>query len=127
MAYNEKLGLRIRRIFENQPGWSEKKMFGGLAFLLHGHMCCGIVKDRLVVRVGPTHYEKALNQPHVRTMDFTGRPIKGFVFVLPKGYQTARSLSNWVAQGIDFAHTLPSKIKKKQSPDSNRKKTGSKL
>ena len=87
-------------------------MFGGLAFLLHDHMCCGIVKDRMVVRIGPANYEKALRHLHVRPMNFTGRPLKGFIFVLPQGYQATRSLSNWMAQGIKFVETLPPKIKK---------------
>lgn len=84
-------------------------MFGGIAFMLHGKMCCGVVKDDLVVRVGPEQYEKALSQPHARPMDFTGRPLRGFVFVDPTGYKTDKPLAKWVEQAVEFAMTLPRK------------------
>ena len=109
MAYDESLADRIRKVLAGRKGLSEKKMFGGLAFMVHGKMCCGVVKDNLVVRVGPERYEKALSQPHTRPMDFTGRPLTGFVFVDPTGYKTDKALAKWVKQAVEFAMTLPRK------------------
>ena len=77
MAYDESLAQRVRKLLAEQAGLSEQRMFGGLAFLLGGHMCVGIVKDRLMVRVGPAAYASLVAQPHARKMDFTGRPMKG--------------------------------------------------
>ena len=85
----------------------EIKMFGGIAFMLRGHMCCGVVKDLLMVRVGPEGYEKALTKPHARPMDFTGRPLKGLVFVAPAGTRTEKGLAGWVEQAARFVRTLP--------------------
>lgn len=84
-------------------------MFGGLAFMVNGHMCCGIVGENLVVRVGAEAYERALSQPHARAMDFTGRPMKGFVYVGPSGYRTAADLRKWVRKGLRFVSSLPAK------------------
>ncbi|SRR6266566_6866339 len=78
MAYGEKLADRLCRALSRRGGISEKKMFGGLAFLLGGKILCGIVKDDLMVRVGPRRYSEALGRPHVRPLDFTGRPMRGF-------------------------------------------------
>ena len=83
MAYDERLAQRVREELADRPGYAEKKMFGGLCFLLRGNMCCGVGKDGLMVRVGPEQYESALADDHARQMDFTGRPMKGFVFVHP--------------------------------------------
>lgn len=109
MAYDEKLADRIRKILARRKGLTEKKMFGGLAFLLHGKMCCGALKDDLVVRVGPEQYESALSRPHARPMDLTGRPLKGFVFVSLNGYKTDKALAKWVEQAVEFVMTLPRK------------------
>ena len=84
-------------------------MFGGLAFLLGGHMCVGVVGDELMVRVGPHAHEEALRQPHARKMDFTGRPMKGFVYVGREGFESDAGLRRWVARGADFAASLPAK------------------
>jgi len=84
-------------------------MFGGLAFLLRGHMVCGVVGDALMVRVGPAQYEAALGRSHVREMDFTGRPLKGFVFVGPPGIRSARQLESWVERGLAFVRSLPAR------------------
>ena len=81
-------------------------MFGGLAFLLKGKMFCGIIKDDLMVRTGPEMYEKALSKQHSRPMDFTGKPMKGFVFVEPKGYKTVKFLSNWINLSLDYVSNL---------------------
>ncbi len=109
MAYDEKLANRIRKVLARRKGLTEKKMFGGVAFMLHGKMCCGVLKDNLVVRVGPERYQRALSQPNTRPMDFTGRPLKGFVFVDPGGYRTDKALAKWVKQAENFARTLPRK------------------
>ena len=109
MAYDEKLADRIRKVLARHKALTERKMFGGIAFMLRGKMCCGVLKNDLVVRVGPEHYEKALSRPHARPMDFTGRPIKGFVFVSSGGYQTDKVLAKWVKQAVDFALSLPRK------------------
>jgi hypothetical protein len=84
-------------------------MFGGLAFMSRGHMFIGIAKGALMVRVGPTDYEQALRRPHVREMDFTGRPLKGYVYVDPPGYENDEDLAYWVRAGHSFVATLPPK------------------
>ena len=109
MAYDEELAERIRRALAGRQGVSEKKMFGGIAFMLRGNMCCGIVRDDLMVRVGPERYEEALARPHARPMDFTGRPMRGMVYVTPEGCRTDEALKRWVEQGLNFAATLPAK------------------
>ena len=103
MAYNEKLADRIRGALAHLSELTEKKMFGGLSFMLGGHMCCGIVKDDLVVRLDPDRYETALAKPHARPMDFTGRPMKGMVYVGPEGYRTDEGLKYWLDQALSFA------------------------
>ena len=109
MAYNEDLADRMRDVLAHRNELTEKKMFGGLSFMLGGNMCCGIVKDDLVVRVGPDSYEKALAKPHARPMDFTGRPLKGMVYVGPEGYRTDEELKYWLDQALSFALSLPPK------------------
>ncbi len=109
MAYDEKLARRIRNLLEKHRGLAEKKMFGGLCFMLRGHMCCGIVNDQLVIRTGPLQYEDALAKAHVHPMDFTGRPLKGFVYVAADGFRTAKSLAAWIERGVQFIQTLPPK------------------
>ncbi len=109
MAYNEKLAGRVRQALAKRKGLSEKKMFGGIAFMLRGKMCCGVVKNDLVIRIGPERYKKALSHPYARPMDFTGRPLKGFVFVSPNGYKADKALAKWVAQAVQFAMTLARK------------------
>lgn len=106
MTYNEKLAERIRISIKGKRNITEKKMFGGLAFLLKGKMFCGIVKDDLMVRTGPEMYEKALATPHSRPMDFTGKPMKGFVYVEPQGYKNTKSLSAWITLGLDYVSKL---------------------
>jgi TfoX/Sxy family transcriptional regulator of competence genes len=106
MAYDETLADRIRRTIGPRPDVTEKKMFGGLAFLLGGKMFCGIVKDELMVRVGPERYAAALAEPHVRPMDFTGRPMKGYVYVAARGAKTEKGIRGWLEQGAAFVATL---------------------
>lgn len=109
MAYNEEIAVRIRVALAGRKGITEKKMFGGIGFMLHGNMCCGVSNDNLVVRVGADAYDDPLVQPHARPMDLTGRPMKGFVFVAPKGIKDDESLEFWIGRGAGFAESLPKK------------------
>jgi hypothetical protein len=109
MAYDEHLAARMRTILVAQPGLIEKKMFGGLAFMLHGHMCCGVVRDGMMVRVGPAQYASALSKPHARELDFTGRPMTGMVLVAPEGLEKDEELATWLQRGVQFVETLPPK------------------
>lgn len=109
MAYNEELALRIRVALGGNDGVVEKKMFGGVAFMLAGNMCVGVTGDDLMVRVGPDGLDGALAQLHARPMDFTGRPMKGFVYVDSAGTAKDDSLEGWVQRGVAFARTLPPK------------------
>jgi len=109
MAYDEDMAYRIRAVLAGQEGVTERKMFGGLAFMVNGHMCCGLTKGDLMVRVGPEQHEEALAQPHAREMDFTGRPMRGMVSVDPAGYETDEALQAWVDRGLAFVTSLPPK------------------
>lgn len=115
MAYDEQLADRIRRAMGPRPDVTEKRMFGGLAFLLDGKMFCGIVKDDLVVRVGPERYEAALAEAHVRPMDFTGRSMNGYVYVGPGGSRTEKAIKKWAELGLAFAATLGQGAAKKRA------------
>ncbi len=112
MVYDEKLAGRVRKLLARRKGFDEKKMFGGLCFMLKGKMVCGVLKEDLVLRVGPESYKKALSHRHVRPMDFTGRPLKGFVFVGPGGCRTEKPLSSWIAGAVEYASTLPRNSKR---------------
>lgn len=109
MAFSEPLADRVRTVLARRRGIDEKRMFGGVAFLVNGHMFCGVNKDDLVVRVGPDAWAEALSRKHARPMDFTGRPLSGYVYVAPQGVRTAPSLKSWVDRGLKFARTLPPK------------------
>jgi len=108
MAIDEGLAARIREVL-GTARTTERKMFGGLAFMSRGHMFIGIAKEALMVRVGPEAYPAALQRPHAREMDFTGRPMKGYVFVDPPGYERDADLAAWVQAGLAFVATLPAK------------------
>ena len=109
MPYDEKLAQRIHDILEDEPGIREQKMFGGICYLRHGNMAVGVESDRIMVRVGPDAYEDALSRPHARPMEFTGRPMKGFVWVDLPGIRDKRALKRWAQRGLDFAASLPPK------------------
>jgi TfoX/Sxy family transcriptional regulator of competence genes len=109
MAYDEELAARIRRVFASRDDVEEHRMFGGIAFMVNGHMACGILKDELMVRVGPEAHDEALTKPHVRKLDFTKRPMRGFVIVARDGISSPRSLGAWIRRGLDFVETLPPK------------------
>lgn len=108
MAYDEGLAERVRRALTGGE-IEEKRMFGGLCFLLDGNMALGVVGEELMVRVGPEAYEAALAERHAREMDFTGRPMRGMVFVGRRGFATPESLGRWVERGVSFARSLPPK------------------
>lgn len=108
MTYDERLAARVRDLLADDPALSERRMFGGLAFMLNGNMCCGIVGDRLMLRLGAGLAEKALERPHVYPLDFTGRPMTGMVYVAPEGLR-GKALRSWVEQAVGFARTLPPK------------------
>lgn len=109
MAYDEELATRVRIAMADQDSLVEKKMFGGLAFMVRGHMCCGVIKDTLMVRVGPDGYETALAEPYARPMDFTGKHIKSMVYVDPEGLQPDEALKRWVQRGLAFVQSQPPK------------------
>ncbi len=109
MAFDDGLAERIREVLGDQAGVTERKMFGGLAFMLRGHMFVGILGSTLMARVGPKNYSEALALAHVREMDFTGRPMKGYVFVEPEGVESDRGLKFWVDRSIAFVGLLPPK------------------
>ena len=109
MANNEDLAQRIREELLGMPGFVEKKMFGGVGFLLGGNMACGVNKDELIVRVGPDEHENALSQPHVRVFDMAGKPMQGWIMVAPDGYTSDQDLKKWVQLGVAFARSLPPK------------------
>jgi len=116
MAYDERLAKRIRGYFKRRKGVEEKRMFGGLCFMLNGHMCCGVEKDRLMVRVAPDRYEILLKKAHAGEMDFTGKPLKGFLFVCEAGYRTASGLVFWLDGAVECARSkLPKKKRVKRS------------
>jgi len=109
MAYDEGLAQRLRDALEEQPGVTEKRMFGGIAFLLRGNMCCGVVGSDLMLRVGPDAYAETLALPHTREMDFTGKPMKGFVYVAAEAIAEDEDLHARLAPARAFAHALPAK------------------
>lgn len=109
MAYDQQLAERIRQYFSGRNNVIEKNMFGGLAFMLHGHMCVGTTDSRLMARVGPKHYEKALQEMYTTTMDFTGKPLKGFVYVEPEAITTDSALYKWIKHCEKFVGSLPPK------------------
>ncbi len=109
MAYDELLAERVRTSIAGLHGITEKKMFGGIAFMLRGNMCCGIVKEELMVRLGREGTAAALEEPHTRPMDFTGKPLKTMIYVEPIGCADDLALTAWVEKAVAFAKTLPAK------------------
>src|SRR5512133_1740816 len=105
MAYNTKLAERIRAQLDGVP-YVEKKMFGGVGFLLNGNLACGVNKDDLIVRVDPEKHAALLKKPYVRPFDITGRPMKGWLLVESDGCKTEKQLKTWIKEGVEFALTL---------------------
>lgn len=109
MDQRDQLTERLREAYAGLDGVTERRMFGGVAFMIHGNMSCGTAKDGLVVRVGPALYDDALMRPHAVPMDFTGQVMRGFVFVKPPGYKAAAALKTWMDLSLSFVSTLPAK------------------
>src|ERR687898_3266955 len=109
MAYDENLADRLRAALATTPDVSERKMFGGLAFLVAGHMACGIVGNDLMLRLGEDGADAALDEPHTRPMDFTGKPMKSMVYVAPAGFAREQELRAWVDRAVAYARSLPPK------------------
>ena len=109
MAYDELLAQRMREALSDRPDLSERKMFGGLCFMIGGNMCCGIVGEELMLRVGPDAYGEALAREHAREMDFTGRALKGMLYVGVDGIAEDDQLTEWLEMAVDFAGSLPPK------------------
>jgi hypothetical protein len=108
MAYDEQLAARVRTLVANRTDVTERKMFGGLTFMIGGHMCCGVNGNELIVRLDPEREDEALARPHARPMDFTGRPMRGFITVRPDGLKGSR-LSLWIQEAVGRAESLPPK------------------
>jgi hypothetical protein len=103
------LATRIRDHLSETEGFVEKRMFGGVAFLLNGNMCCGVHGDDVIVRIDPKSAEDALREPHVRVFDMTGRPMKGWLLVGADAVASDKQLRSWIGRGVDFAGSLPAK------------------
>lgn len=119
MAYDTDLAARLRDLLAGPLPIAEKEMFGGLAFMMDGHMFVGIIGDQLMVRVGPDQHAAALAQPHVRPMDFSGRPMRGYVYVAADGLIEDAALRSWCELALQFVGTLPPKAAAKRSAKSS--------
>jgi len=109
LTYSNELVQRLGIVLQDRTDVIEKRMFGGVTFMVSGHMCCGVTGEDLMVRVGPEQYGNGGLLPHARPMDFTGRAMKGFVFVESAGIDSDEDLEQWVSRGIKFVSTLPPK------------------
>jgi TfoX/Sxy family transcriptional regulator of competence genes len=109
VAYDEDLADRVRALFAGRTGVREQKMFGGLAFMLHGNMACGLLGNEVIVRVGKENLDDALSQPHARPFDMTGRPMRGFIYVAAESIATDDGLATWAGKGVAYAEGLPPK------------------
>jgi TfoX/Sxy family transcriptional regulator of competence genes len=122
MAVDEGLASRIRAAVTSARGApaEEKKMFGGIAFMVDDKMCVGVHESKLMVRVGPDRHDAAIKQPGARIMDFSGRPMVGFLFVDPPGYRTDRDLDKWVRWSLEYVATIHAKKKPAKGPKPRR-------
>ena len=109
MAFDEALAERIRQGLARKKGIEEKKMFGGIGFLLNGNMLVGVWKDSLIVRLDPDGYDDALVEPHVGEFNITGRAMKGWVLVAPEGVEDAGQVKAWIQRAVKFVGKLPAK------------------
>ena len=109
MSYNHEAAGRVRRLLSDRGDVVEKKMVGGLSFLVNGNMCCGITGEALMIRVGAESREETLREPYVQPMLFAGRSLSGFVCIEPAGYAADDALASWVRRGLDFVSELPAK------------------
>lgn len=113
MAYDEYLADRIRIILKRKTGFEEKKMMGGLCFMVDDKMCVGVVNDNLMARVDPSKYESLLKQKGAKEMDFTGKPMKGFIFIHPEGIDMENDLEFWIEECLEFNPRAKSSKKRK--------------
>ena len=109
MVFSEALAERVRQALARRKNVEEKKMFGGVCFLLNGNLLVGVWKDSLCVRLGPEQAEKALPEAHVKEFDITGRPMKGWVLVEPEGVEDDDQLKGWIQRAVKFVGKLPAK------------------
>lgn len=115
MAFSESLASRIRDGLPRRPGLEEKKMFGGVGFLLHGNMLVGVWQTSLIVRIGPEAYQAALHEPYVREFDLTGKPMRGWILIEAEGVESDEQLADWIKRAMNFVTTLPQKAVKRRS------------
>jgi TfoX/Sxy family transcriptional regulator of competence genes len=116
MSYDEQLASRVCQALDGRRDVAEKKMFGGVCFMVDGAMCCGVLKSDLIVRVGAAHHAEALAQPHTRPFDFTGRPAKGMVYVSPAGTGSDAALAGWIERAVAAAREAPPKSATRRAP-----------
>jgi len=121
MAFDERLAARIRKALEGRNDVVENQMFGGVAFMVRDHMACGVVGSSLMVRIDPAEAERLLREPAVRPMDFSGRPMRGFLYVDPAGIATSASLRKWLSRATAHAEAKPKKVRKKRAARPNRR------
>lgn len=108
-AYDERLADRVRRLLAHRAGYSERRMFGGICFMLYGNMACGVLADTLIVRVPRDRTEAVLRRKYTRPFDFTGKAMRGFVVVEAAGTRLSQALSDWVNAACSCAGKLPHK------------------
>jgi TfoX/Sxy family transcriptional regulator of competence genes len=123
VSYDEKLAARIRKVLAARNDVVEKKMFGGLCFMVDGAMCCGLTQSDFMVRVGPAQFADALARPHTRPMDFTGRPSKSTVYVGAQGLRSDHALAQWIARGLHFLGAKAQVSRGKRSATKSSSKT----
>lgn len=109
MAYDKDVAQRVRGAVTGRQGLSEREMFGGLCLMVNGNMFAGVMGDELMLRVGPKHFEEMLARPGARPMDFTGRPMNGFVYISPPGFMLDKDLTSWLDAALGFVEGLPAK------------------
>src|SRR4051794_10273506 len=116
MAYDEPTAARLRKLLSSRSDVIEKRLMGGLCFMVGGHMCCAVSgRGGLLVRVGPDAYPSMLREPHAAEVEMRGRPMTGCVRVAPEGYASGAGLKKWVTRGVDFVTTLPKRTAAKKS------------
>lgn len=109
MPYRDATLKLVRQVLKRPKSFVEKRMFGGVGFLLNGNMCCGVWKEFLILRVGPDAYDALLAEPHIREFDVTGRPMRGWIMVEPEAYEDAAVLGGLIATTLEFVRSLPPK------------------
>lgn len=109
MAYDEGVAQRIREVLDDRDDVVEKKMFGGIAFMVRGNMCVGVIGEDVMLRVGKERHAELVEREHIRPMDFTGRPMEGFLYLGPDGYESDETLAAWIDTALEFVLTLQAK------------------